>query len=400
MHAHIKKLYQIANKLERLIIGIMSGTSLDGLDIALCLISGHGKNTSVNLINFTTIEYGKNFRDEIKSVSSKNQVDLQKVCVLNPWVATIHGEMINECLSKWNINPENVDLIASHGQTIYHAPKHFHQLTGYPNATLQIGDGDHLAYTTGIITCSDFRQKHIAAGGEGAPLAAYGDYLLFSSESENRIMLNIGGIANITVLPKLSDMGNVHTSDVGPGNTMMDAFIQFHYPRLHFDKNANLAMQGNTNNDLLLALKSDPFFILDMPKTIGPELFNLEYLSNAQVKSSTTNISEADIMATLNKLSADVIVEAIIMSVQNVSDYSVYCSGGGIYNPLLLKSIRGNLAGKDILLTDSLGIDPSAKEAILFAILANECVAGKNSYSYDANNRIPLVTMGKISFYD
>ena len=175
MNKNLHKLYNIASKESRMIIGLMSGTSLDGLDVALCRFSGNGSETRIELIDFDTIPYNNHFKDEIRSVFSKRSVDLEKVCLLNGWVAQQHAAMVLQCLQKWNINPESVDLLASHGQTIYHAPKLLHQQDNFGNATLQIGDGDQLAVSTGIITISDFRQKHIAAGGEGAPLAVYGD---------------------------------------------------------------------------------------------------------------------------------------------------------------------------------------------------------------------------------
>jgi len=168
MNPNIEKLYKIGSKQERLIIGLMSGTSFDGLDIALCKIHGKGSETKVDLLKFETREYAPEFKEELKSVFSRRDADLEKVCVLNAWVALKQAEHINVCLKKWNYKKEEIDLIASHGQTIYHAPKFLHPDDKFPNATLQIGDGDHIAVATGIITISDFRQKHIAAGGEGA----------------------------------------------------------------------------------------------------------------------------------------------------------------------------------------------------------------------------------------
>src|SRR6185295_6354431 len=201
MNPNIEKLYKIASKAERLIIGLMSGTSFDGLDVALCKIKGNGPETEVELVQFETSSYQNDFKEELKTIFSRRDADLEKVCLLNEWVAIQHARIINECLLKWDYSKNDIDLIASHGQTIYHAPKFLHGKEKFPNATLQIGDGDHLAVNTGIITLSDFRQKHIAAGGEGAPLAVYGDHLLFSKKDENRILLNIGGIGNFTFLP-------------------------------------------------------------------------------------------------------------------------------------------------------------------------------------------------------
>ena len=145
---------------------------------------------------------------------------------------------------------EDVDLIASHGQTIFHAPISIHGLKSYPNATLQIGDGDHIAVKTGIITLSDFRQKNIAAGGEGAPLAVYGDYLLLSSLTEHRILLNIGGIANFTFLPAGKQSDLIFSSDVGPGNTIMDQFVQQNYEHMFYDEDSKLALAGTVNEKL------------------------------------------------------------------------------------------------------------------------------------------------------
>ena len=143
--------------------------------------------------------------------------------------------MVLSCLTKWGVDTEGVDLVASHGQTVFHAPKILHGIDKFPNATLQIGDGDHVAVTTGIITLSDFRQRHIAAGGEGAPLAVYGDYFIFSDPSENRLMLNMGGIANFTYLPASLDASEVFVTDTGTGNTLLDAFIRCFYPEKAYD---------------------------------------------------------------------------------------------------------------------------------------------------------------------
>ena len=164
MNQNIDKLYKIAQKEERLIIGLMSGTSMDGLDVALCKFRGSGGNTEVNIIAFETVGFTEDIKDEIRKIFAKSTIEFQQLCMLNPWIGNLHAEIINDCLKKWNISSEDVDLIASHGQTVFHAPKILHGLEKFPNATLQIGDGDHIAVQTGIITFSDFRQKHCAAG--------------------------------------------------------------------------------------------------------------------------------------------------------------------------------------------------------------------------------------------
>jgi anhydro-N-acetylmuramic acid kinase len=398
MNPNIEKLYNIASKPERLIIGLMSGTSFDGLDVALCRIKESGPGTEVELVQFETSSYQNDFKEELKTIFSRRDADLEKVCLLNEWVAIQHATIINDCLQKWGYSKNDIDLIASHGQTIYHAPKFLHGKEKFPNATLQIGDGDHIAINTGIITISDFRQKHIAAGGEGAPLAVYGDYFLFSKKGENRIMLNIGGIANFTFLPGDLDGTKILCTDVGPGNTMMDAFVQKHFPGKYFDEGSGIAKKGKVNDNLLKELKAHSFFAGDFPKTIGPELFNLAYLQNAIEASAIRSISNEDIMATLNRFSAETTAEAIKRCIEKNETYSIYTSGGGMHNPLLMENIQSQLPGMKFYTTDTLHIAPDAKEAVLFALLANECVCGEKINVGKGRNKIPSVTMGKISF--
>ena len=402
MHQNINNLYAIANKTSRMVIGLMSGTSMDGLDIALCEISGFGSNTELKLIQSTTVTYNNEVRDNILSVFSKEIVSLEKLCLLNPWLGRLHAKMVLEVIEKWGFQPAQIDLIASHGQTIYHAPKSLHPNDSFGSATLQIGDADHIAVDTGIITISDFRQKHIAAGGEGAPLSVYGDFILFASKTENRILLNIGGISNFTYLPAGAALSSILSSDTGPGNTIMDAYMRAYF-NIPFDKDAAIAKQGEVHHDLLKALKSNLFFDLPLPKTVGPELFNLEYLAQAQIQSNTTSISHEDILATLNLFTAETIVEAIRNTIEHSVQLKeidvVYLSGGGMHNPLLIQHLSNLLNGISVLSLDQLGFNPDAKEAILFALLANEAVAGE-AMQIGGNATKKAITMGKISFPD
>lgn len=400
MNANLEALYQIGKKATRTIIGLMSGTSLDGLDIALCEVSESGEQTKVRLIAFETLAYNDGIKNEIRAVFAKKTIDFQQLVLLNEWIGITHAAMINQCLENWNIKTDAVDLIASHGQTVFHAPKIQHQLEAFPNGTLQIGDGDHIAVHTGIITLSDFRQKHVAAGGEGAPLAVYGDYFLFSNKEENRIMLNIGGIANFTYLPASQNPKAVFVTDTGTGNTLMDAFTRLHFPGKAYDKDAEIATQGTVNQNLLKALKQHSFFKSDFPKTTGPELFNLEYVKMAQKQSNTENCNPTDLLATLTRFTAETVAEAIkttAATTAGVSDnLSIYVSGGGAHNPLLIRWLQELLPYK-FANTTVLGISADAKEAILFAILANETVAGGQS-NFGTQKGIPSVCMGKISF--
>ena len=398
MNPNVQKLFHIANKPNRLIIGLMSGTSLDGLDIALCRITGSGSKSQVELLRFETVGYADALKSQIREVFAKKNIELEKLCLLNPKIALQHAAMIIDFLKRANIDPAEIDLIASHGQTIFHAPQRLHTKDDGGNATLQIGDGDHLAVATGIITISDFRQKHIAAGGEGAPLAVYGDRILFSKAGEARILLNIGGIANFTFLPADPKDEKILCTDIGPGNTMMDAWMQKHFPGKYFDRDAAVAKSGTINKSLLAALKADDFFKQPFPKTTGPELFNLDHLITAQQKTNTTSLPVEDTMATLNKFSADSIVDAINACIKNKTQVKIFVSGGGMHNPLLMQHLREQLSGCSFHSTAELGIDPDAKEAVLFAILANECVCGDPSLVRDQIDGAPAVSMGKISF--
>jgi anhydro-N-acetylmuramic acid kinase len=395
MNDNIRKLHRIASARSRTIIGLMSGTSLDGLDIAQCKLTGHGQRTGFELLRFVTVPYSASEKDRILAVFARPTVDFKLLCELNPWIATLHADMILASLKKWRVSPDSVDLIASHGQTVFHAPKSVTPGVSQ-NSTLQIGDGDHLAVKTGIITLSDFRQKHIAAGGEGAPLAVYGDYLLFSKKGENRILLNIGGIGNFTFLPGSNDPSKVFVTDTGPGNTLLDQIVR-KGTGLSYDKDAEIARQGKVVQPLLDALKDHRFFKLPIPKTTGPELFNTGYIEQACRTAGVTDIKLEDLMATLTRFSAETICDAIRQRTSRRERYRLIVSGGGAHNPLLLGWIKELLPQMEVETMDVLGVSGDAKEAVLFAVLANEAVAGGN-VQFGKRRGIPSVSMGKISF--
>lgn len=391
----IEKLYKIAKKDSRFIIGLMSGTSLDGLDIALCKISNSGKSTHVSLENFITMDYKDEFRSYVRGIFAKRTIDQQLLCGLHAYIGNVHAALINQALEKWGIGHETIDCIASHGQTVYHAPQSLTEDHLMPNSTLQIGDGDHIAVKTGIITISDFRQKHIAAGGEGAPLAAYGDYLLFSDIKENRFLLNIGGIANYTFIPSQGSDFKAFATDIGPGNTIMNQFAKETFD-LEMDKDACIAAKGTVNEQLLEELLKESFLQKEFPKTTGPELFNLDYLKKCQTTSNNLHMTNEDIMATLNQFTATCIIDAIHKQSKILTNVHIYISGGGLHNPLLVAKIKAGLPHHKVSSFGNLGIDPDAKEAVLFALLANETLVG-NKDNVNQIKDSPAVCMGKIS---
>lgn len=399
MNPNLHHLFSIAQKPERRIIGLMSGTSLDGLDVALCQFEGSGPTTRVRVEQFATVPYPETVKTEIRRVFAKETINFEQLCLLNPWIGLLHADMVLACLQSWKIAPQTVDCIASHGQTVFHAPRSQHGKPDFPNATLQIGDGDHVAVRTGILTLSDFRQKHVAAGGEGAPLAVYGDYLLFSQAGEDRILLNMGGIANFTFLPGSLDVSAMFSTDVGPGNTLLDAFTQFYFPDQSFDADGALAAQGRVHEPLLRALLDHSFFAANFPKTTGPELFNRAYVASAQQRSATPDLSPTDLLATLTQFSAAGIVGAIRRCFPSpTASLSVYASGGGMHNPVMMRALRHQLPNCQFLTTNDLGVNPDAKEAVLFAVLANESLVGTGTLLGASRPGIPAVSMGKISF--
>jgi anhydro-N-acetylmuramic acid kinase len=377
MNQYLARLFSVAQQPARRIIGLMSGTSLDGLDVALCRCEGHGTTLSVALERFATVPYSAEEQCRLRAVSQP-QVSLADLTVAHAHIARRHAAIVLDCLQQWQIPATDVDLMASHGQTVWHAPRHQHQQSRFPHhATLQLGDGDHLAALTGIITVADFRQKHVAHGHEGAPLAGFADTLLFSSPTEARILLNLGGIANFTYLPAAAS-GTALTTDTGPSNTLLDAVTQAHFPGLLYDANGALAASGTPHLSLLQALLAHPFFAAPLPKTTGPELFNLEYLRAAQARSGTTALPPADVLATLVELSATGVAQALrqVLPAQGLAQTALYVSGGGSHNGALLAALKRQLPAKRFASIDKLGIPADAKEAVLFAVLANETIAG------------------------
>lgn len=400
MNPSIKKLADLAEKKSRKIIGLMSGTSLDGLDIALCEISGSGKTTAVQLLEFVTNSYSTDIKQQLKQISSVENVKLKEVSYWHSKLAHLHSEMILSALKEWEISPQEVDCIASHGQTIYHYPARDQQESEEPvNSTLQIGDGDHIAVKTGILTISDFRQKHMAHGGEGAPMAGLVDGMLFTHPTETRILLNIGGIGNFTYLPAENHSNNKSfTTDTGPGNTLIDS-LMMHYFQKPFDEDGKIAFSGKIHEELLAELLADEWFQEGESKTTGPEYFNFKWLQKKMkgIGTGSDEIPPEDLIRTASELSSRTIAENIGKYVDEGETVTLYASGGGAHNPYVMKKIAEHLPGIEIKKIDDLGISADAKEAVLFAVLANEMLAGEG-FEMESNGKKKAVNFGKISF--
>lgn len=400
MNQSLIQLRKISGKKKRTIIGLMSGTSLDGLDIALCRISGSGGQTDVTLSRFITVDYTQAQKKLLKKISSVETLALKDLCYMHTRMAVDHAEMINQTLKKWKISNEDVDCIASHGQTIYHLPARDQKDSGCgTNSTLQIADGDQIAVRTGILTISDFRQKHTAHGGEGAPMAALVDRLLFGSESEPRILLNIGGIANFTFLPSENQPGQPpFTTDTGPGNTLIDNVVQ-HYFNQPYDEDGLISGRGAVRSDLLDLLLSDEWFQEAGSKSTGPEYFNMRWIKKLVSESGIEmdSISPEDLVATVTELSARTIADSIKVHGAGAQHAVIYASGGGARNPVLIERLRRLLPEMDLRNFSDLGIESDAKEAVIFAVLANEMLAG-DGFLLETNDGIKKVNFGKISF--
>ncbi|TYP94073.1 anhydro-N-acetylmuramic acid kinase [Fodinibius salinus] len=398
MNSSVQKLHHVAQKPSSKIIGLMSGTSLDGLDIALCEISGNGRETTVSLEEFITKSYDEHTKRYLQKIVSVPEVSLKNVCLQHSWLGDLHGELVLEVLDEWGVNPTEIDCIASHGQTIYHAPKLQHGQADMPNATLQIGDGDHIAQKTGIITLSDFRQKHTACGGQGAPMAALVDQILYAHNNEERILLNIGGIANFTYLPAPS---NTHqktaTIDTGPGNTLIDTAVNKYFNK-PFDTDGEIAQQGSVQSEALQALLTDPYFQQPLPKTTGPEQFNLSWINKKLDQKGIDNLAPKDLIATLTQLTIKTISESIQKVISKNSPPTLYISGGGLHNPVLMNGLAEQLPNCQIKNFASIGCNPDAKEAVVFAVLANETLSG-DGFMIDPDSS-EKITFGKISFPD
>ena len=357
--------------------------------MALCQFTGQGTDTKCQVLHFDSVSFDEAFKSSIRAVFAQENIHFPSLSTLNAQIARTHAAIILETLKSWGIEPGEVDLIASHGQTVMHRPDRSGKL---PHSTLQIGDGDHLAHVTGIITLSDFRQKHIAAGGEGAPLAMFGDYFLFTKKGEERILLNIGGIGNFTYLPANQDPTKILVSDTGPGNTLLDAYIRDHFPGKNFDEDAQIARSGKIDSAFLQNLLDLPFFQEPFPKSTGPEYFNLERIGEM----APANLIPEDFLATLTRFTA----ESIALAIQHYTGLHqahVYVSGGGARNPLIMEHLKNLMPGFSILDSAELGIDSAAKEAVLFALLANETLMDPNPSKDRRLGDSPWMTMGKIS---
>lgn len=336
-------------------IGIMSGTSLDGIDVVIARRSSGG----FKQIAACSPALPEVLRLALLKICQEKQVSLQTLGEVDHQFALACAEAVNQLLKNSNMDAKQICAIGSHGQTIFHSP-----LGSFP-FTQQIGDANLIAAKTGITCVADFRRMDMAYGGQGAPLVPAFHQALFAKKGEDRVIVNIGGIANITLLSAEKPLLGY---DTGPGNMLMDGWINKSKGQ-EFDKNAAFAAEGKVSPLLLTQLLKDPYFAQRPPKSTGREKFNLAWLEQQLAAIDRDLLSDADIQRTLLELSAQTISQQIA---QNSAGGDLFICGGGALNPLLMQRLQELLPLHTVSDTNLLGVDPMFVEAIAFAWLAEQ----------------------------
>ena len=400
-------LARYAAKETRAVIGLMSGTSADGIDACLARISGSGETISASLVAFRKTTYAGSVRKRILALFSPDAPAIE-VCRMNYVIGRLFGEAALDLMRRCNLKPEAVDLIASHGQTVCHLPPGgpFSDLLGGPaprslgdgGATLQIGEPAVIAELTGVTVAADFRPQDIAAGGQGAPLVPYADYALFRSPTKTRAIQNIGGIANVTLLPAGGGIDDIIAFDTGPGNMIMDALITaFTGGEKTYDEDGALSALGQVDERLLAWLMMHDYLARRPPKSTGREEFGAAFVTTLLERAEAEDIGADDLLATAVAFTAESIARAykdFILLEHKIDE--VVLGGGGSYNATLRRMLQERLAGIPIFLHEDLGISGDAKEALAFAILGNETMLGRPANVPSATGARRRVVLGKI----
>lgn len=373
------------------IVGLMSGTSVDGVDVA---VIDYGKS-GLKVIAFATFLYLASLRKSIFKLFNPDTARIEDICHLNFAIGEVFAEALINLCKKSKIPLSSIDLIGSHGQTIWHNPKGTKFGKKKIRSTLQIGEPCVIAQRTGITTVADFRTADIAAGGQGAPLVPFVDHILFSDKRKNRVVQNIGGIANLTWLPAGGAVSDIIAFDTGPGNMMIDSLISIlSGGKEHFDKGGRMAAAGTVNEILLHDLMKHTFFKKRPPKTTGREEFGMQFAIEFYNKVKIT-ARPVDMIATATAFTAKSIADAYKRFLPDNVDEVILC-GGGSRNKTLVKMLKKYAAPAKVIVMDDLGINADAKEAISFAILAAYTVKGIPNNAPSATGAKKAVVLGKI----
>ena len=369
------------------IISMMSGTSLDAIDACLLKIYD---DLTFKVIDDYSLEYPIEIRNKLLELAN-NEGNVKDVCYMNFVVGELFAQTAINLIQKANLTPQEIDLISSHGQTIFHIPTNVEIGGVQTKSTLQIGDISVISYKTGITTVGDFRTKDIAAGGQGAPLVPFVDKILFGLD-KNRLIQNIGGISNVTVLSKDC---NMFAFDNGVGNMLIDYFTQKLY-NLPYDKNGEIASRGNIDEIWLNELLKEPYYSIKPPKTTGRELFNNEY---AETIFKTAPQKKEDVIATITALTAKTITNSykkFILPRTTIDE--VVLGGGGAYNKTLISYMKKYMPELIIKTHKDFGIPNKLKEAIAFAYLGYFTINKKTNNAPDCTGALSNVIMGKIAY--
>ncbi|MFL0492929.1 anhydro-N-acetylmuramic acid kinase AnmK [Bacillus sp. 179-I 2A5 NHS] len=377
------------------IAGIMSGTSLDGIDVALVHIEGSGVKSKVELIHFNTVPFCNDIKNEIQQSLSIENSNVQLICSLNFKLGLCFANAVKEVCKESNVSLEKLDLIGSHGQTIYHQPK---QDGNMIPSTLQIGEPAVIAYETNTTVISNFRTMDMAAGGQGAPLVPYSEVILYRHQTKNRLLQNIGGIGNVTVIPSKRSNKSVIAFDTGPGNMVIDEVCQRLF-QLPYDQNGEIAKQGVIVDEILTYCMNHPFLKMSPPKSTGREQFGKEFVS--ELLKRFEKYSKESILTTVTMFTAISIVhhyKEFILPYYKIDE--VILGGGGSYNDTLVEMVRNGLKEEKcaIFIQEDIGYSSAAKEAIAFAILANETHHRNPRNVPSATGAKKSVVLGNITF--
>ena len=394
----IESLISLREKESRNVIGLMSGTSCDGIDACLVKITGNGLSTKVDIIGFETYPYENEIRELIFEASCKETGTVDKICQLDFTLGKLFADAAGQIAAKMSIPLSEIDIVGSHGQTIYHVSSLKESNDKVVRSTLQIGEPSVIAQETGVTTVADFRTRDIAAGGEGAPLTPYADLILFGRDGVGRAMQNIGGISNVTFLPADGNIEEIIAFDNGPGNMIIDRFAEIITDgKLKYDKNGEFASRGRLNQDLLERLCTHPYLSTPPPKSTGREDFGIQFSDNLYKELKQDNIDVYDAIATITAFTAKSISDSYKRFIQPCCQIDeVIISGGGVSNSVLCQFLEDYLVDISVNTVDDFGIPSDAKEALAFAILANETVSGNPCNVPSATGAKESVVLGKI----
>ena len=383
---------ELWNKDARLVVGLMSGTSADGIDAVLTRITGCGPETRLEQLGFYFQSFDSGTRQAILDICGGSAGGTREVCLLGTHLGKLYAQAVRELLKRTGV--EKIDLIGCHGQTVYHIPDPTPYLGTALRGTLQIGDPSYLAEEFGCPVVSDFRIRDMAAGGLGAPLVPYTEFLLYRSDTEDVALQNIGGIGNVTLLPAGCTLNQVTAFDTGPGNMVMDALTaRLTEGKQTYDDGGRLAASGKVIPELLDWMLKDPYLAKEPPKTTGREYYGKEYVERLLAFGEYPMV---DVLTTATAFTAASIALSLRRFAPGLPGRLVV-AGGGSRNPTLLRFLREALPECKVQIQEDLGLDSDAKEAVAFATLANEALFGICNNAPSATGAAHGVVMGRIN---